>query len=68
MICFDFFAEDLDWFQYCRSETFLTCTTTKLCHIVSKKLDRYRRVRFWIFYANNIIKKKEAILEKSNCL
>ena len=69
MICFDFFTQGLDWFQYRCSETFLTCTTTELCNIVSKKLDWCRRMRFWIsFDANNIIKQKEAILEKSKCL
>ena len=66
---FDFFAQDLDWFQYRRSETFITCTARELCNIVSKKLDRCRLIRFCIsFYANNIIKEKEAILEKSKCL
>ena len=69
MICFDFYAQDLDWFQYRRSETFLTCTVRGLCNIVSKKLDRFRRMKFWIsFYANIITKQKEAILEKSKCL
>ena len=62
MIFLNFLAQDLDWFQYHRSEIFnLTCTARKLYNIMNKKIDR----EIWDYLTEIIKEKKIAILEKS---
>ena len=58
MICFNFLAQDLDWFQYYRSEIFLTCTARKLYNVMSKEIDR----DIWDYLTEIIKEKKLAIL------
>ena len=55
MICFDFFAQDLGWFQYHRSEMFLTCAARELCNIASKKLVDSRNLSVFNFDHNDTL-------------
>ena len=65
MICFDFFAQDLDWFQCHRSEMFLHCTARELQYSEQKIRPIQTNETLDFFDGNNIIKQKKAMLEKS---